>query len=351
MTRALVLVLALLAAGCAGSSPAPEPVTAGVAPATSRALGRRLVGLRLTPPKVRPAGWEWPAQARQLARKGGPIGPAVVRELNRLGITVNGVYTPPSSGLSNPLTADLDADAYSLLDVGQINFGPATVSTPAIRAVSGANGTYELVRADGTGAAMAVRASHSGGVYYESADSANYVRPHSGGVDVVAGSGTLSLDADTVLGSGKTLTGGTLSWTTWSSITGSWSTNTTYTGTRSRIGNDFIGRVKITLSGDPGAGALTINLPSGLTIDTTAHASPAVSAAVLGYGQGLDAGTLAYPLVVSYHSSDTLVVVNALTAGGTYAALGNASAVLDVPFDWQSGDSLGVEFRVTCTGW
>lgn len=123
MTRALVLVLALLAAGCAGSSPAPEPVAASVAPATSRALGRRLVGLRLTPPKVRPAGWEWPAQARRLARKGGPIGPAVVRELNRLGITVNGVYTPPSSGLSSPLTANLDAGGYSATSLGGLSFG------------------------------------------------------------------------------------------------------------------------------------------------------------------------------------------------------------------------------------
>lgn len=152
------------------------------------------------------------------------------------------------------------------------------------------------------------------------------------------------------LASGKTITGGTLTWTSWTP-TGSWSTNTTYTGYRARIGNDLLARVKITLSGDPGAGALTINLPSGLTIDTTAHASPAVSAAVLGYGQGLDAGTLAYPLTVSYHSSDTLVVVNALASSGSYAACSNASAVSDVPFDWQSGDSLGVEFRVTCTGW
>lgn len=226
-------------------------------------------------------------------------------------------------GVSNPATAGLDMGGFSVTNLGGLALGANKAITAAGQL------TIELDNGD-----LNIDAGPTSDTIYLGANNAN---------DVVTG-GNFSL------ASGKTLTGGTLSWASWTP-TGSWSTNTTYAGYRARIGNDLLARVKITLSGDPGAGALTINLPSGLTIDTTAHASPAVSAAALGFGQGLDAGTLAYPLTVSYHSSDTLVVVNALTAGGTYAALSNASAVSDVPFDWQSGDSLSVEFRVTCTGW
>lgn len=229
-------------------------------------------------------------------------------------------------GVANPLTADLS--------VG----GNLLTSTDGTAQLELSN-TFAALR-DTTGSSEVTASATSLDLYGHSQ------------VDVGIGGGSVGTFTSSgfALGTGKTLTGGTLTWTSWTP-TGSWSTNTTYTGYRARIGNDLLARVKITLSGDPGAGALTVNLPSGLTIDTTAHASPAVSAAALGYGQGLDAGTLAYPLTVSYHSSDTLVVINALTAGGTYAALSNASAVSDVPFDWQSGDSLGVEFRVTCTGW
>ncbi len=217
-------------------------------------------------------------------------------------------------GVANPMTADLDADGYYITNA-------------------------QGVRGINDGSDLNIYARGSGGRVMLGYDTG-------GGILPVAYAESTGL----TMASGKAITGGTLTWTSWTP-TGSWSSNVTYTGTRARIGNDLLARVKVTCSGDPGAGALTINLPSGLTIDTTAHASPAVSAAALGYGQGLDAGTLAYPLAVSYHSSDTLVVVNALTAGGTYAALSNASAATDVPFDWQSGDSLSVEFRVTCTGW
>lgn len=51
--------------------------------------------------------------------------------------------------------------------------------------------------------------------------------------------------------------------------TGSWSTNTTYTGSYRRVGDVVQCIVYITLAGAPTAAGLTINLPASHTIDTT----------------------------------------------------------------------------------
>ena len=52
--------------------------------------------------------------------------------------------------------------------------------------------------------------------------------------------------------------------------TGSWTTNTTYTGKWRRVGDSIQVQAKITLSGAPNAATqLQIGIPSGLTIDTT----------------------------------------------------------------------------------
>lgn len=56
--------------------------------------------------------------------------------------------------------------------------------------------------------------------------------------------------------------------TTWTP-TGSWSANTTYTGFYQRVRNIGNFAVYITLAGAPTAAVLTINLPAGLTIDTS----------------------------------------------------------------------------------
>lgn len=215
-------------------------------------------------------------------------------------------------GFSNPATADLDMGGFSVTNVNNV-YASALQDVGDIYVGGGAEGTLD------------VRVNES--------------TIHTTGANGLA------------LASGKTITGGTLSWTSWTP-TGSWSTNVTYTGTRARIGNDLLARVKVAFTGAPaGAGALTVNLPSGLTIDTTAHCSPAISAAAFGVGQALDAGTAAHPLTVSYHTSDTLVVVNAINTGGSYGVCSNVSDASNVPFTWASGDSLTVEFRVTCTGW
>lgn len=168
MTRALLLVLALLAAGCAAPADRADELV-GVTQVRPAKTGRRLV---LVPPKVRPADWKWPAHVRELARKGGPIGPAIRRELDQLGITVAGVYTPPSSGgVSNPMTEDLDAGGYDLLNAGVVALGGSSSTYPALR-YGGSAGLLELLRADGSAGVVGVKGTHANGFYFESDDGA-----------------------------------------------------------------------------------------------------------------------------------------------------------------------------------
>ncbi len=59
--------------------------------------------------------------------------------------------------------------------------------------------------------------------------------------------------------------------TDWSSatFTGSWITNTTYSGLKRRVGSEYEYMVKVALSGAPTAANMLIGLPSGDVIDTT----------------------------------------------------------------------------------
>ena len=96
--RALVLLLALLAAACSAPAPARRERAdeLGVSDLGSR------VYVRLAPPKVRPPGWTWPERVslRVPTRKGGGKTVALVRaELERLGITANGLYTAPLTSI------------------------------------------------------------------------------------------------------------------------------------------------------------------------------------------------------------------------------------------------------------
>jgi hypothetical protein len=60
---------------------------------------------------------------------------------------------------------------------------------------------------------------------------------------------------------------GASSWTAFTP-TGSWSTNTTYTGFWRRVGDTMEVRVRIALSGAPTSATLTVNCTNGNTIDT-----------------------------------------------------------------------------------
>ena len=137
------------------------------------------------------------------------------------------------------------------------------------------------------------------------------------------------------------------SWTSWTP-TGSWSTNTTYTGQWRRIGDSIDVQVKVSVSGAPTSASLTINLPSGLTI--LESVLPNVES-VLGRGEILDtsASTIYYFAVRTNVGSSGLVGAITEAANATYLYTGSLNATTPVTF--ASGDYVVFRFMAPITGW
>lgn len=138
-------------------------------------------------------------------------------------------------------------------------------------------------------------------------------------------------------------------WVAWTP-TGSWSTNTTYTGLKRRVGSDGEYRVKIALAGAPTSASLTVNLPSGEVIDTTKLVdTTAGNDFSFGQANMLDSGVANYIGGISY-SSTTAVQLNATATGSTY--LTNSGAITQaVQATWGASDLLTMFFKVPIAGW
>lgn len=137
----------------------------------------------------------------------------------------------------------------------------------------------------------------------------------------------------------------------WTSFTptGSWVANTTYTGRWRRVGDSVEVQAYLALSGAPTAANLTVNLPSGLVIDTTKVLSTAVNVdQVFGHGLTNDTGVGNYQVNAHYNNT-TSVSLYILNAAGTYAA--DNIITNTVPFTYGAGDSVQVIFRVPIAGW
>ena len=131
--------------------------------------------------------------------------------------------------------------------------------------------------------------------------------------------------------------------------TGSWTTNTTYTGRWRRIGERAYYEVKITLSGAPTSASLTVNLPAGHTIDTTKLVDTSNLQAILGMGDDLDAGANRFLLVVKYNNT-TSVLVGAPGSSGAYVD-DNVQVTQIVPQTYANGDAIVLKFDVPIVGW
>lgn len=129
-------------------------------------------------------------------------------------------------------------------------------------------------------------------------------------------------------------------------VTGTWSTNTTYTAYERRVGNNAEYYVRVALTGAPTATNLAINLPSGRTIDTTKLPASAGNEMAVGEGSASDTGNRLYPLVVVYQSTTQVRVWTAETTGETSAVLSE-----DNPFTFGNADSVGLHFTVPIAEW
>ena len=133
--------------------------------------------------------------------------------------------------------------------------------------------------------------------------------------------------------------------------TGSWTTNTTYTGFYKRVGDTLMAKAHIVLSGAPNASTtLTVNIPSGLAIDTTkltsgpsaVHGSGSITHSAGGYALG----------GVVYSSTTAVLPTSPVTSSGTNPVAVNEGVITSVaPVTFASGDSIDLEFQVPITGW
>ncbi len=121
--------------------------------------------------------------------------------------------------------------------------------------------------------------------------------------------------------------------------TGTWSSNTTYAATWSRIGDKIRILAKVSLTGAP-TGSFTINLPSNLSMDST-KLNTAVGSTVLGTAASNTGASSAHGAVV-YDTSTAVYVVH---QGG--ASRWNATT----PITWANADVITVEFVAPISGW
>jgi len=138
-------------------------------------------------------------------------------------------------------------------------------------------------------------------------------------------------------------------WTAWTP-TGTWSSNTTYNGFWRRVGSQMELDIHVALSGAPDATTLTVDIPSGYTIDT---AKLAASGDTNNYSFGLctisDANDVDYYAFVGYSDTNT-IQPKLYKTDSTY--LGNPTGMNNsVPFTFASGDEIYMKFSIPITGW
>lgn len=149
---------------------------------------------------------------------------------------------------------------------------------------------------------------------------------------------------DVIVGPGMTSQGAAIG--PWQSFTptGSWSTNTTYTGFYRRVGDSMDVEYKVATSGAPTAAALTVDLPSGFTINTGAITETSAAGLVLGQAQIRENGVAFYIGIARYSDTNTLRIdyINDDTAAvKVEAAVSNTA-----PFTFGADDFI----TIRCTG-
>jgi hypothetical protein len=237
----------------------------------------------------------------------------------------------------------LAGDTYSFLDT---DTGSSIIYTlPAANAVA-AGRFYEFKDSTGTAGTNNITINRAGADTIDGATSA-VIRINYGSTRLTSDGlskwmlGTLP-EAQLLknLTSVKNITNwGATAWTP----TGSWSTNTTYTGSYRRVGDTGQFRVRIVLSGVPDNVNLTVNLPASHTIDTTK---------TLGTNNGIPLGNcvikdaapgpgfLWNPVV---YSTTTAVEIDGTTVSGSYATFSIVSRIY--PFTFAVNDTIDIYFE------
>lgn len=134
--------------------------------------------------------------------------------------------------------------------------------------------------------------------------------------------------------------------TDWEEYTpeGSWTTNTTYSGYKRRVGDTAEYQVKVLLSGAPNATTLSIQIPDGLIdsdkiiSDINNYAQSNVS--ITNSGSGTEIGKVRY-------IGDSAVEIVGYDETTGYLINVNRTS----PFTFASGDEINITFKVPIQGW
>lgn len=130
--------------------------------------------------------------------------------------------------------------------------------------------------------------------------------------------------------------------------TGTWTTNTTYSGVWIRDGKFMDIKYSVTTSGAPTAAALTVGIPATYTMDIAGNYPPFGSIKV-GDGYAIDVGVIRNVVAVDFATSTTLSLYP-YDASATYERiLNNVNAT--IPFTFGSGDGITFNARVPILGW
>ena len=138
----------------------------------------------------------------------------------------------------------------------------------------------------------------------------------------------------------------------WESFTptGAWSTNTTYTGYKRRVGDEAEYRIKVALAGAPTSASLTIDIPTADgAIDTGKMFDELSDNATLGLVSFLDSGVKNNVGCVAAQGDGASVRIMYYLDGGTLEE--PTSVTQAVPYTFASGDEIHISFSVPISGW
>lgn len=129
--------------------------------------------------------------------------------------------------------------------------------------------------------------------------------------------------------------------------TGSWTSNTSYEGKYYRRGAHLIGQVKVSLSGAPNSVNLTLNTPSGLTIDTSALNTSYSNRSICGQATVFGTSSL-YSGVCKVNDASSLLI-QAVGSAGSYVNQTNVTQA--VPVTFALNDYIICTYEVPITEW
>lgn len=140
---------------------------------------------------------------------------------------------------------------------------------------------------------------------------------------------------------------GKVTYNQWTAFTptGSWTTNTTYSGFKKVVGDDLFVSMKILFSGTPDTGSLTVNLPAGCTIDTAKEFATGDNGPMYwGECTIVDTGAISQMCGLNYLSTTSLML-EAVRASQTYVDY-PAQLTRTVPFSLGNTDTIWIRYRV-----